>query len=289
MDKDPSSDKFIDIEKIFAEKNPGLAKLLPRFVFSFIKGIIHQDEINEFLRTNGHLHGIDFVNSVIENFAITIDLIGEENLKGEGRYVFAANHPLGGLEGMALTKVLVDNYGDIRVPVNDILLKIKNFSPYFSPINKHGSSPKAAIRLFDLNYASDIQMLMFPSGMVSRKAKGVIRDPEWKKTFIAKAIQHKRDVVPVFVGGKNSRFFYNLGQIRTFFGVKANLEMFFLPSEMFKQKNHTIKLIFAEPVPYAFFDKRMSHVQWALTMQDYVYELAKGYKESFQVFVETQK
>ncbi len=278
--------KLIDVEKVFSEKNSGLAQILPGFVFSFIKRIVHEDEINSFIMKNGHLQGINFVNKVIEFFNVRIKISGAGNIQDSGRFVFAANHPLGGLEGMALTKVIVEKYGDVRVPVNDILLKIPNFAPYFSPINKHGISSKDAIRAFDKNYASDIQMLMFPAGMVSRKIKGKITDLEWKKTFISKAIQHKRDIIPIFVGGKNSKFFYNLGQIRSFLGIKANLEMFFLPHEMFKQYNQEIDLIFAEPVPYSFFDKRMTTGNWALKMQEFIYEIAKGYRNSFQDYVE---
>ncbi|MEA3446177.1 MAG: glycerol acyltransferase, partial [Bacteroidota bacterium] len=214
-----SSIKFIDVKKVFAEKNPGLAKVLPGFVFSLIKRIVHENDLNSILKSYGHLRGIDFMSSMIDYFSIRIKTVGFDKVSESGRFVFAANHPLGGLEGIALTIILVGKYGDLRVPVNDILLQVPNFRPFFSPINKHGSSTKDAIREFDKNYASDLQMLMFPAGMVSRKIKGVITDLEWKKTFITKAIQHKRDVVPIFVGGRNSKFFYNLGRIRSFLGV----------------------------------------------------------------------
>lgn len=279
------SGDFINIKKVFAEKNPGLAKILPNFVFSIIKKIVHEDDLNTFLKLNGHFYGLDFVNSVLDYFSIKTVITQSDKMKDQGRFVFAANHPLGGLEGMALTKVLVEKYGEIRVPVNDILTKVPNFAPFFSPINKHGASSKEAILQFDKNFASDMQMLMFPAGMVSRKINGKITDLEWKKTFITKAIQHKRDIAPVYIVGRNSDFFYNLARFRKLFGIKANIEMFFLPHEMFKQYNRTIELIFGDPVPYTFFDKRMSHPEWALKMQEYVYALADGYKGKFEDFI----
>ena len=190
---------------------------------------------------------------------------------------------------MALTSILVKKYGDVRVPVNDILLSVPNFDPHFIPINKHGASSRNAIRDFDKNYASDIQILMFPAGMVSRKVKGEITDLEWKKTFISKAIQHKRDIVPVFVEGRNSNLFYNIGVVRKFFGINTNLEMFLLPHEMFRQRNKTIKLLFAEPVPYTFFDKRMSLQNWATEIKKYIYSMASGYSENFETFIETKQ
>ncbi len=259
---------------------------MPKFLFTIIKRIIHQKDLNYLLKTYGHLRGIGFINGSIEFLNLDVETVSADKVKDKGRFVFAANHPLGGLEGMALTKILVEKFGDVRVPVNDILLSVPNFDPHFIPINKHGASSRDAIREFDKNYASDIQMLMFPAGMVSRKVKGKITDLEWKKTFITKAIQHKRDIVPVFVEGRNSNLFYNLGVIRKFFGVKANLEMFLLPHETFSQRNKTIKLFFAEPVPYTFFDKRMSAQEWATEMKNYVYQMAAGSCEKFETYIE---
>jgi len=101
------------------------------------------------------------------------------------------------------------------------------------------------------------------------------------KSFIAKAVQHKRDIVPVFIDGTNSKFFYNLSNIRTRLGVKANLEMFYLPDEMFKQKGKTITLTFGKPIPYSVFDKSFSPVEWAQKVKEHVYKLTNDQNREF--------
>lgn len=277
-----TEDKFIDIEKLFHEKNPSLARVLPGFVYSYIRRIIHQDEINTFLSKHHELQGIDFIDKVVEYFNIEYQLIGDDQLEGHKRLVFAANHPLGGLEGILISSVLIKKMGDIRIPVNDLLLSIKNFYPHFTPINKHGSNTRDAIREFDQNFASDKSILMFPAGYVSRRKHGIIRDIDWRKTFLSKAIEHKRAIVPVFITGRNSNFFYNLSRIRTLLGIKANLEMFFLPNELFKQKNSKISLFFGKPIPSSFFTKERNHWDWSHLLQDYIYQLKQNPEQSFE-------
>ena len=285
MNKVESIAQFIDVEKVFKEKNATLARFIPGFVFRYIKRVVHQEEINVFIKENVHLQGLPFVQAVLDNFNIKIIVKGNLETGTNKRFVFAANHPLGGMEGVAMTKILVEKYGDIRVPVNDILVKLKNFSPYFIPINKHGSNSRDAVLQLDSNFDSDIQILMFPAGFVSRKKAGIIKDSEWKKTFITKAIKHKRDIVPVFIDGQNSNFFYRLAIIRTFLKIKANLEMFYLSDEMFKQRNRTLTFTFGKPIPWSYFDKSMKQPEWAEKMRDYIYCLRENESIEFEDFI----
>jgi hypothetical protein len=285
MELKENFDKFIDIEKLFEQKNASLARMLPGFVFSYIKRIMHQDEINDFLWENRSLQSIEFLNKVNAYFNVTIDLIGKENFPVDTKTVFAANHPLGGLEGILLTNIIANHYGDARVPVNDLLLSVKNFKPLFIPINKHGSTSKEAIKIFDATYATDIPLLMFPSGYVSRKRKGVIKDIDWRKTFLTKAIKHGRSITPTFITGENSPFFYNLNILREALGIKANLEMFFLANELFKKQNGHLKAYFGPAIEASYFDKRYTPVKWAKLVQEYAYSLVEKPKRNFEQFV----
>ncbi len=164
-------------------------------------------------------------------------------------------------------------YPDIKFPVNDILLNIENMSGIFLPINKHGAQGKDAARKIEEAYASDNQILYFPAGLCSRKKGGVIKDLQWHKSFITKAIQHKRDIIPAYFSGRNSDFFYNLSNIRNFLGLKANIEMLYLADEMFKQKDKEIRMIFGEPIPWQTFDKSKSPPEWAEWVKSRSYEL----------------
>jgi len=267
--------QLIDIKKIIANKNPRLLKVLPDFIIRYIKRTIHQDEVNETLARHADKFGIDFVNAVLDDFQITIKTFGEENLPSTGRFIFAANHPLGGLESLALINVTNKKYGEVRFLVNDILLFLKNFDPIFVPINHHGSQSKAAVELIDTTYNSNQQVLFFPAGLVSRKIKGKIVDLEWKKNFISKATKHQRDIIPVFIEGQNSNFFYNLANFRKAIGIKANIEMFFLADEMYQQKGKTISIHFGKPISYSTFDKSQSPSKWAEMVKGIVYGMSR--------------
>ncbi|WP_321279460.1 1-acyl-sn-glycerol-3-phosphate acyltransferase [Marinifilum fragile] len=271
-----NSDNYlkIDVEKVFASKSEKLAKLLPSFIVRYLKRIIHQDEINDFLSRNYQKHGIEFADSVLEELDIKFKVEGLENIDKNGRYLFASNHPLGGPDGIILISIFGKEFENIRFLVNDILMNIKNLTDVFIPINKHGGQAKNAAILLENAYQSEATILTFPAGLVSRKQKGKIEDLEWKKSFIAKAIKHKRDIVPIYMDGRNSNFFYNLANLRKFFGLKSNLEMLYLPNELFKQRGKTFTVRIGRPVSYKTFDKSLSYDKWAEKMKKETYKLA---------------
>ena len=275
MDSQPeNSFKPINIKQIFKNKNPKLARLIPGFVYSYIHNQLHIDFFNDFISRNGHLKGIKFVNQVIKEFNIKEHLHGIENIPDSGRFIFASNHPFGGFDGLLLMHIVSKKLGAIKFLANDILMSIPNLSPLFVPVNKHGSNSRdMAENLFKF-YDSDTQILIFPAGLASRKINGKITDLPWKKHFIAKAIGHKRDIIPVFVGGKNSNRFYRIANLRKFFHIKWNLEMFFLPDELIKQKNGEVFIWFGKPIPFSFFDSSKTHQEWADWLKDEVYKLS---------------
>ncbi len=280
MSSNLAAEKYIDIEKVVAEKNATLAKWLPGFVMSYIKRIIHQEEINECMRLYGEEIGLDFVRSGLDFLETKVETIGLENIPKEEGVILAANHPLGGLDGIAFMKAVGEVRRDIQFLVNDILLNIKNLQPLFIPVNKVGANPRKALQIIEETYAKELAILVFPSGMVSRKLPdGTIGDLEWQKSFIARAKKYQKDIVPVHIEGRNSNWFYNLSYWRSKLGVKANLEMFYLADEMFKQKGKTITIRFGKPVPWQTFDKSKSLVEWAEHMRSLTYALPKKMKK----------
>jgi 1-acyl-sn-glycerol-3-phosphate acyltransferase len=262
----------LDIRKVIADKNPKLRKLLPDFIFRYLERIMHIKELNAFIEENNDKFGLDFVEAARDNFGVNIHVNGAENIPREGRFVFASNHPLGGIDGMALMLVVGRRQKDVLFPVNDILMNIPNLQELFIPINKHGSNAENA-RIIDDTFAGDKTMLYFPAGLCSRKKQGQIIDLEWHKTFISKAKRHQRDVVPVYIEGHNSNFFYNLANLRTKLRIKANIEMLYLVDEMFKQKNKDIVITFGEVIPYTTFDRTKKDKQWAIEVKKKVYQL----------------
>lgn len=266
-------EKFIDINKVIKGKSERLAKWLPSFVVRYIKRIVHEDEVNEVVRNTDHLQGLAFVNGVMKEMDMTIELVGGENIPKTGGCILAANHPLGGLDGIAFMQAVGQVRSDMKLLVNDILLNIKNFQPLFLPVNKHGVNAREALAMIDQAYASDEATLIFPAGLVSRKLPEGIADLEWKKSFISKATKYKQDIIPVHIGGRNSNFFYNLSNIRGKLGIKANLEMFYLADEFFKQKGKTLKVTVGKPISYTTFNKDKTQQEWADEVRKRVYEL----------------
>ncbi|UCH14811.1 MAG: glycerol acyltransferase, partial [Bacteroidales bacterium] len=263
----------VDVREAFSSKNPRVARLIPGFVYWYIKRIVHQNEMNDFLKAHGKKTGIDFINAVIEDFNVSIIVKGEGNIPKQGRLQFVANHPLGGFDGMILMHIISRYFKNIKFLVNDILMNILNIEELFVPVNTFGKQSVEYARRIDNEYASDSQILNFPAGICSRKIKGRILDLEWKKSFINKSVQHKRDIVPVHFGGRNSNFFYNLSNIRKALGIKTNIELFFLADEMYRQKNKTVSVKFGELISYKTFDKSKNHQEWAKYVKDKVYAL----------------
>lgn len=265
--------KLIDVEQVIAGKNPVLAKWLPGFVLNYLKAIIHQDELNQLIVQGKDMEGLPFVDIAVKAFQPEVEVRGLEHLSASKRFVVASNHPLGGLDGIVLIQAIGKVRPDIQFPVNDILLYINNLKPLFVPINKHGSNAEN-IRILDDTFRGDAVISYFPFGLVSRKSKGVIRDLDWKKTFLSKAKKFERDIVPTHINGRNSSFFYNLSNFRKFLGIKANIEMLYLVNEFFKQKNQKITITFGQPIPFQLFDKRFSDARWAEKLRGFVYFLA---------------
>lgn len=267
--------KLIDIDKVFSEKNPALKKLIPKFLINYLKRITHQDKLNELITNNQHLYGIEYAEAMIASFQSKYIIKGEENIPKDGRFVFVANHPLGGLDGIVFIAAVGKYFKDIKFPVNDILMNLTNMSPVFLPVNKHGGHSRKAAQLIEDAYASDSQILMFPAGLVSRKRKGIIQDLEWKKNFIKKAISHQRDIIPVYISGQNTNRFYNLANWRKRLGIKANIEMLYLVDELFLQKNKTITITFGEPIKIKDIKNISTADGWAQKIKEEVYALSK--------------
>ena len=264
--------KPIDLKEIVLEKNPKLAGRIPGFVYGLLNRLLHIREVNEIIRKYGHLKGIPFIEAVFQYFDVTVEHYGEENFPTSGRFIFASNHPLGGFDGLMLIKVVADRMGKSLFLVRDELTKIPTLTDLFIPINKFGDQRRTA-SVINEAYNSESQILIFPSGLASRKIKGKITDLAWQKHFIQKSVEHQRDVVPVFISGRNSWFFYWLANFRKLIGIKLNIEMFLLPDELFKNRGKTFVINFGKPLAWNRFDRTRTQTEWAEEVKKVVYGL----------------
>ncbi len=264
------------LDKIFKEKNPHFYRFLPGFVMRYLKKIIHQDDLNDFIALAKGKFGADFAQAYLEYGDINVKLVGEENLPQAGdRVIFAGNHPLGGLDGLALMDKLGHRYPDIKFMVNDILMHLSNLRSLFLPINKHGGQAREAARAISEAHASSAPVFTFPAGLVSRRQKGEIKDLRWGRNVISNALKHRRDVIPVHISGRNSNFFYNIGAWRKRLGIKANIEMLFLVDEVWKNHHTEIVITIGKAVSCQTFTNEKTREQWANELKDKVYALAE--------------
>lgn len=263
----------IDIEEVIKEKSPKLFKFLPSIIIKKLKHLIHEEEINKILRKLQNKKGMDFIRGGLSELNVKSTSIGFECLPKDQGIVIVANHPLGGLDGVALINELGKFRPDIKFLVNDILTEIKPFQSFFVPINKHGANSRKNLNKIDELYQSKKCIVIFPAGLVSRKQNKIIKDLEWKKSFITKAKKYNRPIYPVHVSGENSSIFYNTSYWRKKIGLKLNLEMFLLVDEMFKQKGNTIKFTLGKPIMPEQLNKSKSNHQWAQIIKELVYKI----------------
>ena len=265
--------KFIDIEKIIADKNPKLLKRLPKFILNYLKKILWQDEVNRIIHDNEGANGVQFCRNVIKEFNITATIEGIENAPKTGGVTFASNHPLGGMDALAFIDQFSHYRSDIKFIANDILLNLKPMQDIFVGVNKMGATAVPSLKNVDSVLANDESVVIFPAGLVSRRKNGLIEDLDWKKTFVTRARKHNVPIVPVIIDGKLSNFFYNLSNLREKLGIKANIEMLYLVNELFKQKNTTIKIIFGKPIYPNDLDEDVKDTELAQDIKRKAYSL----------------
>lgn len=268
--------EFINVEKIMKAKAPSLYKKLPRFVINYFIHILHQDEVNSDLHEISDLVGVPKFHKHLAINNIQIDLHGVENIPKDGQFIFASNHPFGGPDGIMIVSAVGKMFNDnAKLMVNDLLMHLPDIEDVFIPINRFGRNKQDYVNVLDSSMQSDSQIIMFPAGLVSRKIKGRIVDLEWKKSFISYAKRYKRDIVPVFISGQNSNFFYNLANLRTKLGIKTNIEQLYLIDELYKHKNESVSMYFGKPISYTALTSEKTDKEWAESIKQIAYALPK--------------
>lgn len=267
----------IDIDEIVRGKAGAKARFVPRFVLSWLKRIIHQDEVNEFILGEGDKQGMPWLDDCMEYLGTKLNVKGLENLPddSDGRlFTFVSNHPLGGPDGVALGHLLGHRYdGRIKYLVNDLLMNLHGLAPFFVPINKTGKQSRDFPRLVEAAFGSPSHIIMFPAGLCSRRIGGQIHDLPWQKTFITKSVETQRDIVPIRFDGRNSDFFYRIANVGKRLGLKFNIAMLYLVDELYKNRGKTFDVTIGKPIPYSTFDKSRKPQEWAAYVEDIVYKL----------------
>ncbi len=238
----------ISVAGVLEAKAPRLSRWVPRPLVRWLSRTIHEDEINYILETYDNGDPFEFLRGFFSYAGVTYEAIGLDRLDKNGRYIFASNHPFGGMDGMMLAERIGMHFGDVRVIVNDILMFLDPLKGIFVPVNKHGRQRGDYANAFSEAFEGDVPVLTFPAGLCSRCIGGEVQDVEWRPNFIKRANQTGRLIVPVYVEGRLSKRFYRISSWRKNLGIKGNIEMLYLPDEMFRQRGQHFRLIFGESV-----------------------------------------
>ena len=272
--------KVVDLDKWFKGSNNKLFRNLPGFIVNRLKKMICEKEMNALHNDNIDKVGIDYVNAILNDLDITIRMHNENALAGAEKCIFVANHPLGGVDALSFLHCIYQLKGKVVSPSNQFFNYDPNLVPLIVGVNVFGNSSRDQTRSINNAFQSDAQIMIFPAGLVSRKINGEIKDPEWHKSFVSKAIETKRYVVPTFITGVNTPRFYRISMIRKFFRIKMPVEILCLPREMLNKKGSTIDLIFGDPIAYSYFDASKRPHEWAQHVKNMVYDMGKNFDAS---------
>ena len=274
----------IDINKIVRESNSKFFNQLPNFIkdliILFLNKLIRLQEINSIIDKFNDKFGIDFIDELFEHLDISYTVSAKDklNIPSEGKLLVVSNHPLGGIDGLILLKLISEIRTDVKIIVNNILLNIDNLKEYFIPFDLFsGKTQRTNVEQIYNCLNNNEVIIVFPAGEVSRFYPTGIGDAAWKKSILQIAKKHRAPVLPVFVHAKNSLFFY----IVSLFNKK--LSIFLLPREVFNKKNKSFNVSIGHHIPSEAFENRYhkTNVQIKL-LKKHVYLIGKGKKGIYE-------
>ncbi|TQV88196.1 lysophospholipid acyltransferase family protein [Aliikangiella coralliicola] len=272
---------MINVDNLLSQQMPKLEQIpkLKRTVSQICKKILHEDEINGFLTKHEHLGANEFLDEVMHRLGLSyvVDNWQLENIPTEGKVVIVANHPLGSLDGIALLKLVSQVRSDIKIVTNQILNHLEPLKSFFLPVNNMAGTPsKTQYSAIEQALKSGQAVIFFPAGEVSRYRLSGIRDCHWRSGFLHLAKKTQAPILPIHVGGKNSKFFYGLSLIA------KPISILLLVKEMFRKARVTLPITIGEMIPYHAIDSLPpNHKVAAQLFRKHVYALSNGKKLVF--------
>ncbi len=248
------------------------------FIALLLDKILRIKEINSFLAKNSDKYNIDFIDEVFDylNFSFTILNRDFARIPSEGRLIVVANHPLGGMDGLAILKLINSVRKDVKIVANSTLSVIENIKDLIIPFTLDSKIPqKESIQMIANALQNEECVIFFPAGEVSRLKYWTIKDKKWNKGPVYFAKKYNVPILPIHIKGKNSILFYLIGIFSKF------LSMLMLPRELFYQKNKLIHFTVGNYIPA----KNLGNFDNSLTsnlLRKHVYKIAKNKKGIFK-------
>lgn len=273
---------MINIEQSVVRRLPWIAaqsELIKRPTFGFLRKLIHEDEINRFLRQHDRLKNFSFIDKVFEyfNFSYTLSANSRANIPAEGRVVIVANHPIGSLDGLALLRAVGEIRSDVKIVANDLLASFEQISELLLPLDNMGrSSYRRSYKAIVEALEQECAVIVFPAGEVSRASPVGIRDGRWQTGFLHFARKAGASVLPVHIRAKNSAMFYSLSLLY------KPLSTLWLAREMFNKHHAEIHFTVGDAIPVASLESEQVADRFlANRLKKYLYKLGKGKSKGF--------
>lgn len=274
---------MIDIRQVLETRYPTLFQQHRRFATTlvrFLGYLFYQARFRQFAQDYPHLRGFDFVDETLRYFDFTLRIRDCERARipASGRVVIAANHPIGSLDGLALLSLVRQVRPDVKVVANDLLSAVVPLEPVLLPVtNMGGSTSRKNLMRIRAHLEQDGALIIFPAGEVSRFGVKGVKDGAWHSGFVKIADAARAPILPVYVAGRNSLFFYSIS-----FLAKP-LSTLWLVREMFKQSHNTVDVRVGRPVPWEHYGTlEVSTEQKARLFRKHVYRIARGGRPIFQ-------
>lgn len=273
---------MINVQKSVISKYPKVQSIpnpLLSPLFTAVKRVIHENDINVFLKQQQYAGPFSFVESVLDyfNFSYKFSSNQIENIPASGRVVIIANHPLGALDALSLIHLVKRVRSDIKVVSNDMLSQIEQLKPILVGVNTFGDNiSKASVKEIHETLNREEALIIFPSGEVSRVRPNGVKDTQWQNGFLNFAIKNRTAILPIHIQAKNSTLFYTLSSFN------KSLSSLLLPHEMFKKKNGSLEFRIGEIIPYKnFANNPLGKKSLVKLFRKHLYRIAKGKKGIF--------
>lgn len=259
------------------------------FIGWLLMKVLKISTLNNIYNRNKHLSELPFLNAILDEFQIKFE-IPEEDLKRlpkEGPYITVSNHPLGGIDGILLLKLMLEREPEFKIIANFLLHRIEPMKPYIMPVNPfetHKDAKSSVLGIKEtLRHLSDGKPLgMFPAGEVSTYKDGVlVVDKPWEIGAIKVIRKAQVPVVPIYFHAKNSRLFYFLSKISDTFRTAK------LPSELLTQKNRIIKVRIGKAISVAEQNEYETIESYSEFLRKKTYMLANAFHKGNKLLLNT--
>ncbi|MBT0585772.1 GNAT family N-acyltransferase [Alteromonas oceanisediminis] len=243
---------MFSVNEVLTQHYPKLAEhpILFKSTHFLLRHLLHEREIQAFGEAYPHLHGLDFIEQVLEYFNVSFSVRSSEreNIPTHGKLVIVANHPIGSIDALALIQFVSEIRRDVKVVANQLLMSIKPLNDMLLPVNNmQGGTPKQHLKRIQSHLQSDGAVLIFPAGEVSRLRPEGVRDTHWHSGFLRMAKSAQAPILPVYIDAKNSPVFYGVSM------VYKPLATALLVKEMFKQKRKHLPMRIGEIIPHSSY------------------------------------